>query len=75
MENNKDQDIVYVYHFDYKGVDGKLSFKLIDVESKNCDIAIEKFEKLYPEIVWREVRPPFAISKEDLDAFMNRIKN
>jgi hypothetical protein len=41
------------YKFFYKDKFGKMGSKVVEVSKKDCELAIAKFEKENPEIVWR----------------------
>lgn len=43
----------FTYKFTYKDIDGILKFKNITVDNLDNELAIAKFEKENPEIVWR----------------------
>jgi len=43
----------HYYRFVYKDNDGQLGYTIVCVGTKNNEIAIEKFEKSFPELVWR----------------------
>lgn len=41
------------YKFFYKDKFGQMCSKVVEVNKKDCELAIAKFEKENPEIVWR----------------------
>ena len=41
------------YKFFYKDKFGRIGSKVVEVKVKDCELAIAKFEKENPEIVWR----------------------
>ena len=41
------------YKFFYKDKFGQMGSKVVEVSKKDCELAIAKFEKENPEIVWR----------------------
>lgn len=43
----------YNYNFLYKDSKGKLDSKIITVNKKDSELAIAKFEYIYPDVVWR----------------------
>ncbi|MEY5049424.1 MAG: hypothetical protein RLZZ175_2783 [Bacteroidota bacterium] len=55
-----DQPIVelkneHQYKFTYKDEFGQMGSKVIEVNKKDCELAIAKFEKENPKIVWRSI--------------------
>jgi hypothetical protein len=49
MENNQG----YYYRFIYKDSDGKLGYTIVNVPKQDNELAIAKFEKVFPDLVWR----------------------
>jgi hypothetical protein len=41
------------YEFFFKDKFGQIGSKVVEVNKKDCELAIAKFEKENPEIVWR----------------------
>lgn len=52
-KQNKPQ-IPYFYKFFYKDITtGRNTFKVIEVGEKKPNLAINKFKKEYPDIIWK----------------------
>lgn len=43
----------HYYRFIYKDSNGQLGYTVVRVKSQDNELAIEKFEKTFPDLVWR----------------------